>query len=87
MGSPFIERFVEQVVGRLLELEQIEITPGSAQPLVEGVAARLTHLPEGAQLIASLSRALIESPHVEELYADDTELKEIVGDLGSAWMR
>ena len=87
MASPFLERFVEQVVGTLIQHEQIEIVSGQERRVCRDVGTRLASLGEGFGAISSLSKALLEHPAVVELYANDEELKEIVGGLGSAWMR
>ena len=87
MASPFLERFAAQVVGQLMKRGQIEIVPGQERVVCRDIGTKLGRLGEGFGAISSLSKALIEHPAVEELYADDEDLKEIVGGLGPAWMR
>lgn len=87
MSSPFLRRFVEQVLNSLEARDGIEIAPGRRVELVVEVSGALGTAGEGKQLVASLSRALLASELVEELYLDDDELKELIGDLDSAWMR
>ena len=87
MSSAFLERFVEQVLRSLEANDEIELETGKRSMLVREVAASLGSLGQGHQLVSSLSRALVASPHVVELYVDDEELKQRIGDLDNAWMR
>ena len=87
MSSPFLRRFVEQVLNGLEARDGIEVAAGRQHELVVEVSGALANAGEGKQLVASLSRALLSSELVEELYLDDDELKELIGDLDSTWMR
>ncbi len=81
MSSPFLLAFVEAVVGRLVQHDRIEIADGRQDEVVRVVAARLGSAGQGESLISTMSAALIACDAVEELWADDTELKELVTDL------
>ena len=87
MSHPFLERFVTRVIDALLREEALEIQAGTRDAVVRDVATRLGTLGEGYSLISSLSKALLSCDAVEELYVDDQELKRIVGEMGSGWMR
>ena len=84
---PFLVRVVEQVLARLVEHGQIEIEAGSEARVVHEVADALGGLSHGHSLISSLSRALLSCEAVEELYADDEELKTLIGVLGVGGIR
>jgi hypothetical protein len=81
MSSPFLLGFVEAVVGRLVTDDRIEIRAGGEAEVVRVIAARLATATQGESLISTLSSALIACEFVEELYADDAELKDLVTDL------
>ena len=87
MSTPFLLRFVDQVLKSLEGKDEIELVAGRRSVLVQEVAAALATAGQGKQLVSSLSRALVTSPHVEELYLDDEELKDRIGDLDNSWMR
>ena len=87
MSVPFLARFVEQVLGRLMERGQIEIEAGSEARVIHEVAGALGGLGHGHSLISSLSRALLACDAVHELYADDDQLKMLISDLGVGWIR
>lgn len=81
MSSPFLLAFTEAVLRSLDERELVEIAAGSHASVVAFVAGRLGSAREGDSLISSLSAALLASPEVIELYADNQTLKEVVTDL------
>lgn len=81
MASSFLSGFTRIVVGRLLEQGLIEVSEGTKAEVVAWVAARLASPGPTPSLVSTLSRALLSCPHVEELYADDEELKELITDL------
>lgn len=86
MSRTFLERFVDRVLAELETKGEIELAAPRELVAVE-VADSLASAGEGSQLIATLTRALLDSAHVEELYVDDDELKERIEDLGSDWIR
>ncbi|MEZ4318260.1 MAG: hypothetical protein R3F61_12190 [Myxococcota bacterium] len=81
MSSPFLVAFVEAVVGRLLDRGDLEIADGETDAVVHAVAARLGTAGQGESLVSTLSKALLACEAVEELYADDMDLKELITDL------
>lgn len=81
MSTPFLIRFSEAVVSRLVARGRVEIAAGQEQRVVAFVAAALAEAREGAQLVSTMSAALLRCPDVEELYADEDELKQTVDDL------
>ncbi len=82
MSAQFLQAFVNRVLHELLKTEQIEIAPGSESKIVAEVGAVLGTARQGSSLISTLVAALIASPHVEELYADNDEIKDMIVDLG-----
>lgn len=81
MSTPFLEAFTTAVLSRLLAEELIELRPGEEQGVVTDVAAALASVARGS-LISSLSAALVAADGVDELWADNDELKRIVDELG-----
>lgn len=82
VSTPFLYRFSLIVVGRLVERRRLEVVAGHEEHVVRFVADALTEAREGSSLLSTLTRALLSSPDVEELYADEDELKELINDLG-----
>lgn len=83
MSTPFLYRFSAVVVRRLLDGERLEVVAGREEEVVRFVADALTDAREGSSLVSTLTRALLASPDVEELYADEDELKELINDMGT----
>ncbi|MCB9663177.1 MAG: hypothetical protein H6732_03620 [Alphaproteobacteria bacterium] len=81
MSTPFLQAFTTAVLTRLLEEELVELRPGEEQGVVHHVAAALARVETGS-LISSLSAALLSADGVEELWADNDELKRVVDELG-----
>lgn len=80
MSSPFLHTFVESVVVALVDREELVLV-GERQVVVAFVAERLGTAGEGRSLISTLGAALVACPEVDELYADDDRLKELVTDM------
>ena len=85
--SAFFERFALQVVGSLVHTGEIEIEAGQEARVCREVGAAMAELGSGHSAISSLSKSLLAHDAVIELYADDERLKELVGELGVAWLR
>lgn len=81
MSTPFLTGFASAVVARLVQTEQLEIVAGSEAAVAEFLAARLFAARDGAQLITTTGKALLAAPDVEELWADDDEIKQVVQEL------
>ena len=81
MTTPFMMRFAENVVDRLVAEKLAEITPGGRAAVVTFVAAFLATSAQGGSLISGLEQALLKCPEVTELYADVDRLKQLVDDL------
>ena len=79
MSTPFLTAFAKHVVRTLVEREQLALRRGaSVETVANEVAATLADPKEFAQLVPSLSRALIDAEGVDELFADDEELRDAV---------
>lgn len=90
LSTPFLRGFSRAVLAELIAQGQIETMPGHEEAVALFVAEYLGAVPSGGSLITSLARALILCPHVEELYADDQTLKQVVQELQSTpatWVR
>ena len=81
MGSPFLLAFSDAVITALLQRKQLELNTDDPRALIREVAEALSGAKQGSSLISTLSKALISSPDVEELWADDETLKELITDL------
>lgn len=83
MSTTYLYRFSAVVVHRLIEGDRLEVSSGREEQVARFVADALTDAREGSSLISTLTKALLASPDVEELYADEDELKELINDLGA----
>lgn len=82
MATAFLLGFSGAVVDRLLAQEQLQLAQGATSSEVSAwVAEFLGTRDQGASLISSLARAFVACPGVEELYADDDDLRELVNDV------
>ncbi len=81
MSTPFLLGFAEALVARLLKEREIEVRPGSGEAVAAFLARGLAEASEGKSLISLTSQVLLQCDDVEELWADDERLKEIVQDL------
>jgi hypothetical protein len=69
---------VARALHDLIAEEQLVLAAGATEEaLVAAVLARFRTAPASAQLGPFLVQVLIASPLVDELYADDEELKEL----------
>lgn len=80
MSSPFLLSFTESIVVRLVDDGDLLLT-GPPDDVIRHVASALQAAGENKQLVTTLTRALITSSAVDELYADDDRLKEIITEL------
>ena len=89
MSSPFLVGFSRAVLDALQREDLVEVREGRRDHAARYVAGHLASVERGS-LISSLARGLIACPDIDELYADDDRLKQIVTDLEStptAWVR
>jgi len=82
MSTPFLQAFSQLVVSRLLSDGKLEVRAGSEAEVVRWLADYLAGPAQGFSLISSVSKALVNCPDVEELFADDDEIKGLVDSLG-----
>ena len=66
----------------LVAEDGIEIDPGREADVVRYCSEMLARAGMGAQLIDTLSKALLQCEWVEELYADNERLKELITGVG-----
>lgn len=77
-----IPRVMTALVARLVDQGGIELAPGASQEaLVAALLDALQDQADFAQLGPFLSRTLIASELVDELFLDDRQLVELVNDL------
>lgn len=80
--SALLIRTVTQVVTGLLQSGEIEIEQGREEEVIQFCAGELAQAGMGAQLIDSLSKALLSCEHVGELYADNERIKALITGVG-----
>jgi len=83
VSTPFLQSFVRAILRELLSEQLIEVQVGSEDLVILFVADFLGGVPEGNSLISTLARGFILCPHVDELYADNDQIKRMVQNLGS----
>jgi hypothetical protein len=84
LSTPFLLGFTRAIFRELLSEQLIEVQVGSEDLVIAYVADFLRDVPEGNSLISSLARGFIMCPYVDELYADNDQLKLMVQGLESA---
>lgn len=77
-----LDGFAAAVVRELLATGRMEVTPGAQGQVVLFVANYLRKEGGGRSLVSLTVQALLLCPEVDEVYADDAELKELITDLG-----
>ncbi|TVQ94091.1 MAG: hypothetical protein EA397_02985 [Deltaproteobacteria bacterium] len=82
MSTPFLLHYAASLVQALLDEDLIEIRAGQEEVVVRYLAKELQLRGEGRSLISCTSQALLRCDQVEELFADDDEIKELVQDIG-----
>ena len=81
--SNFLHAFAHRIVIELVAKDRLAIAPGDVESVIEQLRERLTVRRDGQSLINAVSTALLDIPEVDELYADDEELRERINDLGT----
>ncbi len=77
-----LDGFAAAVVRQLLATGRMEVSPGARAQVVLFVANYLRKEGAGRSLVSATIQALLLCSEVEEVYADDAELKELITDLG-----
>ena len=80
--SPLLLHTVNQVLVGLLKSSDIEIESGREGDIVLYCGRQLAEAGMGAQLVDTLSKALLRCEHVIELYADNKRIKELITGVG-----
>jgi hypothetical protein len=79
MSTRFLTAFAEALVAALVAEELVALAPGatpaSAAAELAGFLGTRTF---GAQLVPSVVAGLVAAPAVEELYADDDRVRELI---------
>lgn len=82
MPTAFLLGFSRSVVGQLVASGELTLAGGAVEDDVAGfVAEDLGGRELGSSLISSLTSALVACPAVDELFADDERLREVVNDV------
>ena len=80
--SDFLAAFSHSLVQRLLAEERMVLRPGTADRVILLLTRYLVAQRQGASLVSTISAGLMSFPDVEELFADDDEIRDLVTDLG-----
>lgn len=80
MSTPFLLGFTESIVTTLVARDEL-LLAGDPREVVRFVSERLATSGEGTSLISTLAAALVACPAVDELFADDERLKELVTEM------
>jgi hypothetical protein len=83
MSTPFLLQYAGRLLRALQARGLIDVTVGMEEQIILFVANKLNMPGRTGSLISETSKALIACPFVEELYADDLEIKDLVEELGS----
>ena len=83
MSTPFLQTFATAVVRQLLAEGLLEVRRGHEVNVADFVAQQLGSVGPGAQLVSSITAALIACPEVDELYADKERLGDLITELGA----
>lgn len=75
---------VEFVLGTLQARELVLIAPGLESDLADFCAERLAGKGIGSQLVASLAQAIVSYDGVEELFASNDQIRDIITEFGGA---
>lgn len=75
-----MERFAYHLLERLTREGRVDLPPASFDAAVADLAGRLITR-DHASLVSTVERALLANPHIEELYTDVDELREIITTL------
>lgn len=86
MSTPFLLNFARHILDALRQRRLIELVDGGQERAAEDLANHLTRI-QHSSLITELSRALLRSEAVAELFASDEELKEVVEGLDASVIR
>jgi hypothetical protein len=87
VSTPFLHRFATHLVHRLRAVGLLELGDDAAERgVIDHLADHLSSHPKGS-LLHEVGSALVAAPGVEEFYADDEELAEIISDLDSGAAR
>lgn len=81
MPTPFLETFAVAVVTRLVDADLV-VLRGPPDAVAAFLAEDLARDVPGRSLLSTLATALIRCPDVDELFAEDEDLKHIVETLG-----
>ncbi len=87
MSTPFLHRFATHLVHRLRAEGMLALVDDGAEPgVIDHLADHLSAQPKGS-LLREVTEALVAAAGVEELYADDEDMAEIISDLDASAAR
>lgn len=81
--SDLLNAFAHRLVLELVAAERIAVAPSDVPAVIAQLRERLTVQREGQSLINAVSTALLAIPEVDEVWADDDELRERINEMGT----
>ena len=81
--SPLVVFVLDRVLATLREAGELDVDASRHSELVEYCAVELSKAEMGAQLVDSLVRALVDCDFVQELYADNERIKQLITEVGA----
>lgn len=72
----FLAAAIERAVADLTKRERIELEEEHRLPLISELIAKAAQAETPKRMLKALVRGLVNSEHVEEIYASDDELKD-----------
>ena len=81
MSTPFLSDFSLALVASLVGRDLLEVTKGNERRVVAYLATFLHEKGKGNSLLSTIEKALLTCDEVEEFYADQETLKELVETL------
>jgi len=82
VSTPFLAAYAHAIVQSLVASDLLLLS-GDPHQVAAYVAADLARDSPARSVVASTAAALIACPDVEELFADDDDIKAIMDDMGT----
>ncbi|MFK7928793.1 MAG: hypothetical protein AB8H79_11440 [Myxococcota bacterium] len=83
MASRFLLGYAHALVYALVQQELVDLVPDREEQAVAFLADYLERNRKGGSLISLSAAGLLDCPDVEELYADNDTLKDVVDGFGA----
>lgn len=81
MSTPFLLAYATGIIDRLVARDLLLLQPDGRDAAIEALAASLAAVKRGS-ILSSTTAGLLKAPTVEELFADDDDLRDILDEMG-----